>query len=93
MWIQPPAAKASQKSPAPSTATTPATSKQSVQNKEPSQTEEPAGYVTIHRNVSVLSSPPFLFDTRSITIMSCGIKFSIFFFKSQQKQSKMKQNQ
>ncbi|XP_030262999.1 uncharacterized protein LOC115575252 [Sparus aurata] len=40
---KPPAAKASQKSPAPSTATTPATSKQSVQNKEPSQTEEPAG--------------------------------------------------
>ncbi|XP_036943858.1 uncharacterized protein zgc:153292 [Acanthopagrus latus] len=40
---KPPGAKASQKSPAPSPVTTPATSKQSVQNKEPSQTEEPAG--------------------------------------------------
>ncbi|XP_073351320.1 uncharacterized protein [Pagrus major] len=40
---KPPGAKASQKSPAPSPTTTPATSKQSVQNKEPSQTEEPVG--------------------------------------------------
>lgn len=40
---KPPGAKAPQKSPALSPVTTPATSKQSVQNKEPSQTEEPAG--------------------------------------------------